>query len=532
MDWFKVKNFNKFIDKFGWFGLLRVFIYPFSVLVTTSIRLVQALYASRVLLLGRWKQYSHFNPHMAVNNFFYWIPALGFHREGRKGTSQYVGSDGFDNSRWFQYTLISLFSYCGAGAVTIILSMLTWWMSHFIWLESVDTTWLVTVLVLALISTSFYWNTFSVQNYNAMGFAAFPIGLFALFNEYWLLATIAWFIVSLGSFTAVVLAGYICFVFFLDSLEPMALLVPIPAAIKLLSHFLPLITADNNSGALHNIVKLLGANQKTARYKRDSSRRLGIINIYQILLFTQFALVFYLVSGVFPSFVFSVIFIYLVNAAFIRFADPQTVLMFAFSVITCLVLMEQNLWLLISYWLVVSPLPLLQGYPAMPGVFDVVPKAAPYDIQPVTDQLNQFMETIGEESRVLFAFDDPDDKYENLFLGQRSILEAALYVADVRRICLFPDWWAIYSANYEGASDWWGRSVDDVVIKLKEWDAGYVIAFTQGEKIDKEAWKNQGFECVSELHWNKLDFKQAQLFQQSPPSWYLMKAPQRPDLAV
>ena len=59
---------------------------------------------------------------------------------------------------------------------------------------------------------------------------------------------------------------------------------------------------------------------------------------------------------------------------------------------------------------------------------------------------------------IYFAFNDPDNRYSNIFDGYRVIHELTLVAAD-KRGSDFSDWYAVEETNFEGAPQCWGRSV-------------------------------------------------------------------------
>ena len=107
----------RFIERFGWLGMVRLLFYPLTVLVTTPVRLAQTLWACRVLADGRWGNYPHFTATTGLSYLFYWRRAINLYRFGRAGASPYLGVGKYRLSRCFFYPLPSLYAYWAAGAV-------------------------------------------------------------------------------------------------------------------------------------------------------------------------------------------------------------------------------------------------------------------------------------------------------------------------------------------------------------------------------------------------------------------------------
>jgi len=71
-----MKELNKFINDYGWFGFIRFALYPISLFVITPIRLIQSLAASLILLKGGWKHYPHFDLTAGIVANFSGTPTL------------------------------------------------------------------------------------------------------------------------------------------------------------------------------------------------------------------------------------------------------------------------------------------------------------------------------------------------------------------------------------------------------------------------------------------------------------------------
>jgi len=160
-----IDKLNRFIERHGRFGFIRLLFYPLIAIIMNPIRLVQAFWSARILINGKWGEYPHFNPHMGISSLFYWTAALNIDRYGRDGISPTTGLGNFQLSRWFMYSLPSLYAYWHCGAVTVITGMFGWWLSHFVWANQTVSTWVIIVMLVSLASTKYYLNLFFLQNY-------------------------------------------------------------------------------------------------------------------------------------------------------------------------------------------------------------------------------------------------------------------------------------------------------------------------------------------------------------------------------
>ena len=178
-----IKNIR---DRFGKYSLVQLIGYPLITLIVTPFRLVQSLWNCRVLLSSRISDYAHFNIHTGLNSLFYHTRALNLKRFGRSEKSPYLGLGDFNLARCFHYSLFSLYGYWKGGAALVLLCMLGWWGSIILFVEASFSIIECVLLLLILISTNFYANTFRYQNYNAVGWLFFPLFIFGLLNGYWL----------------------------------------------------------------------------------------------------------------------------------------------------------------------------------------------------------------------------------------------------------------------------------------------------------------------------------------------------------
>ena len=101
----------------------------------------------------------------------------------------------------FHYNILSLKLYKKSPTFTVLISMMIWLVSHFIWHDSIDLKLLIVLILLSMVSSLFFINTFVLQNYNSVGWAFFPFFLFSLNSGNYLLVLIFALIISFGSIT-------------------------------------------------------------------------------------------------------------------------------------------------------------------------------------------------------------------------------------------------------------------------------------------------------------------------------------------
>jgi len=520
-----------FVNRFGWFGFVRVLFYPLTTILTTPIRLVQTLWNCRILLHEKWCNYSHFNICAGLNSLFYWNQALNMQRFGRSGFSPYIGLGKYPLSCLFYNSFISLYLFWKAGAAVLLLGMLSWLFAHLIWLQQANIYWVIIVMFLTVISTTFYANLFSLQNYNVLGWLFFPLGLYGIITKSWIIAAIAWFFASFGSFTVVFLASIISFVSAVSFMSFAPVFTLIPAGLKLATHFYHFLIQGKVKVSLLNIMKLLGITSRGVKYKRVFSlaTRISLTYLYFLIIYGQFFVVAYLISGKFSILFLTGVIIFVINSSVMRFADMQSMQMLVVSLAIVEMFQNPDPRLLLSYWILVSPLPLLASFPFMRGVLDTVPKLAPFSAEELRKGMQEFLAPVKSGERVLMAFDDPKDLYENLFDGYRFLLELPLYVAAEKEAHFMPDWFGVRELNYKGAPDIWGRDINSVLKNVEFWKANYTVVYQDRGTALKSDWELAGFKVLSKFSWESYEkeLRGVKPYSGKAPDWWLLKIPSR-----
>ena len=490
-----------------------------------------------MLSKGKWNDYNMFSAHPGINMLFYWTQSVNIQRYGRHGVSKELALGDFSLSKLFHMVSLSLRLYHKLGAcMANIIGMFSWLAAHLLWLDlsKISIVYGILVFFLALISTTFYVNLFDRQNYNVFGWMFFPAGLFGILTGNYFLASIAWLGTSFGSFTAFYLSVWVTLAVALLKLNWLVLLTLFPGLIKIATHFLPLIIKGNLRKSIGDRAKAIGFIGK-AKYQRNL--KLGIRALYFFGLWGMFCATVYLWSH--PVFDFTAwqqaclvglgpLFL-LLNKRVSRFADEQSLYMCFFSLSTAVMMLQNNIVLLPFYWIAISPFPKGLGLSSEPDVFDIVPKREPFFMRPLIDAAEKFLHQVPSNSRVLFAFDNPKGKYDNIFDGYRVLLELPLYVAACRKIHLFPDWRAVFETNYEGAPNFWGRDVEQVITNVDKWDVDFVIVYQEsGTKLNPK-WEENGFSKLNVFSWKELELhlKGQELFRGPWVDWWLLKVPER-----
>jgi hypothetical protein len=415
--------------------------------------------------------------------------------------------------------------YWLAGAPTVLFGMFGWLITHLIWVKIVSPWHVLPIVVLALISTTFYSNV-ALQNYNVMGWLFFPLALYGMISGDWLLAGLAWTGAQFGGVTVVFLGAILSMALSLMTWSLMPVLAILPAGLMLLSHLWPLIYQGGFIESLLTVSKAIGLTEQKAKYRYTFTKRFRLPQVYRALLYIQFVIVFFLLNNNLPGLFLVGLLIFAVNTALFRFADYQSIDMLMFSLASGAAILGFHPLLIPSYWLLISPLARAMGFPMKHRPIDIVPVLSPFDVQLLIEGMERFLEPVRKGQRVLMTFDDPNDVYENIFDGQRVLLELPLYVAAVKEVHYMPDFWAVFALNYHGAPHFWGRNVNEVLVKVDEWRTDFVVVYQDSSAQLDTKWQKSGFEPMGKFSWaNFSEFFGASIGDYPLPDWWLLKAP-------
>lgn len=518
-------DLKRYIRSFGILGLIRFGMYPLTHLILNPFILLISIFRSLFAFITTKKlsHLKHFHLAPTLTYFFYASRAWNLKKFGRTGFSKFLGLGNYSLARCFNYSLVSLFTYWKFPALTVFLGMFLWLFSFIFFPDK--GLFFYCSLGLVSISSLFFTNTFRAQNYNVIGWMFLPIALIGIYESNVVLIIISLTLSSFGSFTVVVLGNILCVAWGLFYQEWQILFCGIPAAIKLAFHFYPFLKlkSEDSKKILFKVIKAIGATDKV-RYQRVKAKSLDLIKIYLILLDIQFLIGIYLVTGKIDILYSSVLVIYIINSVKVRFADDQSMHMLKLSVSAVTVLYISNFFILPFFWILISPLPLLIGYFQM-KVLDILPISEPINTHDLEDSIDVFIDKIKPGSKVLLAFEDPGNVYEKVFNGFRNHIEAPIYRAMLKNVHFFPDWWAVFELNYEGATEIWGTETLQIVQNMKKWDCDYVISYSTDDKASDPIINDPDFQLIDTLNWDKFDhiFEDYPKLQKPGLAWHLMQ---------
>lgn len=526
------------------FWFIRLVFYPITFLIINPIVFILSL-KNTILILSKYPEYSMSSWNMSFVSFFYHRVTLLFEKYGRNGVAFEIGLGQYNLGNLFHYNLMSLKLYKKSPNFTVLLTMMFWLFTHFIWHDSIDIDLLIILILLTMVSSLFFVNIFILQNYNSVGWMFFPLFLFYLSCGNYFLVLIFALLISFGSITITILTFcYALLFFFLDGYNFFLLFAMIPSAIKFLYHIFMLISSKKPSkkndkysrvNSFFNILKIIGVTKKNVKYIRK--KELNIIHYYFFLLSVIFFLTNYFLIGCFDWLFFVTILIFIINSFKFRFADNQSMYMLFLSCGLYSCIQNPHYLLIISFWLLISPLPFLLGSSFLVGKnsFDFFPVVKPLYLNGIMEDLREFIKPVFNGDVVLMSYNDPLNDYRQIFSPFRDLQEPLLYLISQKGARPFPDWFSVMETNYLGSENFWGVHIDEIKENIYRYNADYVIVhLSENNPVSKEEYLKQ-FELVSEFDWLKYsnlfdgtypylpEWKNERIDFISLPKWILLK---------
>ena len=504
--------------------------YPFLLIYMMPVAWIKSIWQARVLLKGHWHKYMGFHPLNAINSLFYRTQWINLRKFGRNGSSSLIGLGNFPLWKWFHLSYLGSFFYANAAPIITLFGSLFWVLSHLVWMTQINTFWSIFLTLTLLFSSTSYAMAFARQNYQILGWMFFPLGLFFLNLTDLFGTTIVFFLMTIGGgVTQIFFAAPIVVYFSYHHSEPLILATLLPAGIVILSRFIPLVANRSIAISLNETAKLIGLTSRKVRYNREMNK-ISNFSIYFLSLYAIGSVMLFFVSGKIPALAIIGLLAFFINQRFFRAADDQSMILFFLSLFTFhTVQQDGSLMLLLSLWLVASPLPVFLSIqePLKKNKFGEILIHRPFDHSKLEFEIGNFFSPVRTGDSVYFAFSDPKGLYQNCFDGYRRILEMPLYVASKKGFHLFPDWYAVTQTNYIGAPNCWGRNPEEVSENMGRWHAKFAVIYQDSETDLEKKWLNQ-YELLSTFDWKEYlpMLRGVKMWDtgSATPKWFLLKS--------
>lgn len=521
--WIK-ENIERLFKNISSQQITELVLYPVTMLLSGIYRLGETLGSLHMLKKERW-EYLCFSIRSGLSYLFYDTQALNFEYFRRKDTSPYLGFGNYPMSRWFSYSKIVMIAARNGKPVLVPICMFLWLSSHLIWTQSFSLANVLLLMGLLLVSSTFFQQTFTAQNYNVLGWMFFPLGIYGLLTGNLLLTAVCWLGAGISSITALAVAVFFTITCCIRDHSALLLLSLLPGMLALLVQYFLSMDFKNLKENIRNILQRIGASEKKNAYKRTSSKGLQTGILYFLIFFLIFLACFYLQSDSLLWLGITALLVILVNTFLFRFADPQSIQIMLLTIGFSIVLENPSLLQGICYWLLIAPPAFIfYGTQKMKDLV-IMPERRLKSIAPILQGMDAFLSPVNSGEKVLFAFDDPGGIYENLFDGYRWLVEVPAYIATQRKFLFLPTWWTVFEAMDQESPEFWGRAVDEVKRNAENLGMDYVIIYQEEDEQLDAKWKAGGFRLLGKFSWKEHAdlLNREKVLLKDPPVWFLLQ---------
>ena len=215
---------------------LLIFLYPLIVLFSNSYRLIYSYFHTIKLFFSdvRINEYCGYKPIQSLTDTFYWNEELNLRRYGRKGVSKYISTGEFSLSNWWFLSIISLKLYKNLGSFFTPICMVIWLINisfNFLNFEAYN-FYFPLIITLIFCSSYFYSASFIFLNYNAMGWAFYPLFILFLLKKKLIITTIILLFIGFSSITVAFISSILAIISSIYFLDPSYLIIIIPVSIN------------------------------------------------------------------------------------------------------------------------------------------------------------------------------------------------------------------------------------------------------------------------------------------------------------
>ena len=515
-----MNKIKKIIDKFGYIVFIKLSIAPLILIITTPFMMSKLFWNCRVLLQGKIDQYHRFSGIPAINCFFYWTQAFNLKKFGNLGVSNLIGKGSFDLSNLFHVPRLGNFLFWKCSTIVTLTSFVGFALMHALWFLNTQSFYPIYVTLIILFSVLLY-SCIDRVNYNSLGWLFFPVFLWSINNQEFLMCGIASFFIGFFSITVGVFGFLFSFAYFISYLDFNYLHVLFPLALVTLYRIYPALKCkvkDDSDNTFVNILKQIGVLSNQVKYKRPL--RFSVLGIYFTTLFFLYLFIAlhqsnWSFNAHLTILSIFILLLFLGESALFRFADSHSYLISTWSVAAAYTIIAEDPVILCSFLIVSNPIPLFGLFYTNKPTILKVPERRPIFVGNAISKVGEFLNGINKGEKVLFQFDNPNGSYNKIFDGYRNFYELLLYCGNTQGLHIFPDWYFILETNTPDGLEVWGRKVSDVFSSREKIAFSYFIAYeTQSNPLPDEFHKDRRISKIRSL--NLSDLKDD--FSPDPPN--------------
>ena len=492
------------------YEILFVLVYPAVLIFTNSVRLLQVFWSLLSLKTGL-ANYLRLSAGRSLNSSWHRCYHLLLRRYGRSGYNYDCGI-GTSLASQFALTRLSMRLYHDYEIIVPWLGTLIGVLLHVVWCAGGASCGIVlAVVACGLFSTIFYFIAFEALKYDSLGWTLVPLGYYFLLSDNLIAFAVVVFLITFLSVSVAIVQGALWFALALVIVPQWAVVLFIPAGLKLATHFAFMFVNWRSLLVLLSGIGLTGSG--AARRSLRLGPRASFITMLWCVFAVGVGVILYpfaeirtmLIAGVLAV---APILMLIVNNVFRRFADDQTMYALGFFSFSCLVIASADWRLLPLLWIALSPPPVMFGFVDWPNAgknWWLLPRRTPYDRRPVDQAVAKLFEAPESWDRILYDFDYDDTKYPD-FDGLRQLREYLQYHATCNRFFLVPDFYLVfdsYAGRFPLTALYEDRSPVGRLDAMNRIGARFLLLQSSTEELD-QPWRDAGFKVAGRIDQNAL----------------------------
>ncbi len=435
--------------------------------------------------------YKSYDNERSYTNFWYESRIYNIIKYGRSGSTDYLGGKKYKNSRFWFYNIPIIKFYNNSGCLTVFLSCICWIFFSFLYLYPVFSLDKLLFIIISILTSEFSRQFFKYQNYNALGWALFPLTIYLLSNDYFYLFFLSTIILAYCSLSVFFLTIFVLTYLILIDYKFFYFL---PILIGISIYFFNLIAGVNNFKDIFknllSVAKSIGL-VKINNISMKEFKKLTLNDMQFFLLNVQFVVIFYYFNSIIPIITIISLLLYYINRFNFRFADDQNTEFFIFNSMFAQLMLKDNIYLveIFSFWLSYS-------------YYFFLPNLYPINMKKTYNIFLKFSKAIPKNKIVMMNF----KKYKNfntIFDNQREMINIINFIGTKKNVLFFPDFNTMFENSFN-TFNFWGQNYKDLKKKIKIFNVDYFLHTNLNNILKKKFKKDKNFTLKKEFNWQYL----------------------------
>ena len=422
----------------------------------------------------------------AMNTLFWLYPYQEMKYVGIRGTTDLISDEEYSFSRLWYSTPLSNFAFLRYGFILT-----------FVFISIIPILFLYfpgQLYFASLLGVLFYFGApisfsmaFVVGRYHAPAWFFSILGLLLIINDQYVLSSVSIVLVALTSSTVLFVITPLVVWWSIFALSPLSMWSLFPALLVSIGFAIWIINPFSNNmvfGYLTNIFADIGT--LPSKYQRRSYQYFSTRSFLFVFYSLSFIVIFWLSNDFMSIFSIPAFLLFLLNDKFLRFADTQTTefVLFLSGLIDSIFFSQSYLvFIPLGFWLL---LPFMYKTGTLSRL-DPLRPVRPLTLESVTTPAIAFFSKLKPNTRILLCFKSPQGRYENLFCGFRHSVELAVYSGIQNKLCVFPNFYMIFTHNKFNDDEPWVESISSISATAHRLNAEYAIIYKElfDDHLDK-----------------------------------------------